>query len=80
MRLTPAPSQYHNQVLIEMVSALDWVELCPTAIPETERDRLLLAAARLVARIAADDRKAFDEARYHDAAHLIYAPDKPGML
>ena len=76
MRLTPAPSQYHNQVLIELVDLLER----PTVIGQTRRSWMLIAAARLVARIAADDRKAFNEAQYHDAAHLIYAPDKPGML
>ena len=76
MRLTTAPSQYHNQVLIELVDLLER----PTVIGQTRRSWMLIGAARLVARIAADDRKAFNEAQYHDAAHLIYAPDKPGML
>jgi len=76
MRLTPAPSQYHNRVLIELVDLLER----PTIIGQAKRSWMLIGAARLVARIAADDRKAFNEAQYHDAAHLIYAPDKPGML
>ena len=71
MRLTPAPSQYHNQVLIELVGLLER----PTIIGQSRRSWMLIGAARLVARIAADDRKAFNEARYHDAAHLIYSPD-----
>jgi len=76
MRLSPAPSQDQNRVLIELVDLLER----PTIIGQTKRSWMLIAAARLVARIAAYDRKAFNEAQYHDAAHLIYAPDKPGAL
>ena len=80
MRPSPAPSQYSNQALLEVVTMLDRLKFNPAIVGLSVRDEQIIAAARLVARVAADDRKAFNEARYHDAAHLIYAPDKPGAL